>query len=180
MENFSSFNTFKNNFILAKYYYYKQYKRVIMELKNTGIPIEYEGLETKALKFKTLAFFSLIGPIIFMYKIKYFGLINKTIISLLVSGMLTYYFSNLKNKEIVEDLIKADNQIGHEARILIKYFIPDHSQLNLINLRLEEFRDLVRKGETKKNENKNNMQRLISEEEKKDEEFKKKLRSKLL
>lgn len=180
MEEYSNFDNYRKKIFFFNFTNFKAYQKIVEELDKTGLKLGCENNQSFILKYKGLAIINVALPIVILYKSKYFGLINKTIFSIIITSILSYGTNKLKNKELVENLINSDSQIGHESRILVKYFIPDHSQINIINYKLDEFRELVKEGNLKKKDNINNYEEIIKEEEKKDAEFKKKLQSKLL
>lgn len=173
---------FKDNsqyVILSKY---SKYKFIFNELMKTKIPMNIsKSKETNTIYFNFLigSVFSYIIPFSIIWKITKLGLFNKIFLSFVISTACFNYLRFIYYQNLVECFINQDSQIGHEARILAKYKIPDHVNMSMINMRIEEYKKNIIKGKLNLEDEKSLLIKIISEEERKEDEFKKSLMKKL-
>jgi hypothetical protein len=171
-----------NNSISEKYKKGNDYFFIFTELEKTGLPINIRSnVETKDIyrRFQIRNFCSTALPIPLVFSFKKLGLVNKVFLSITSITVLLYNSRLSYNQNIVEALIKQDNQIGHEARILIKYKIPDHVQIPTIEMRIQDYKDNI-KASTQLMLNQNKLlNKIILEEEESNALFEEKIKNKL-
>lgn len=161
----------------------KQNVEIIQEIEKTGLPFP-ESVEKKIksrLKFqKGFDAIAFIFGAIFLYKVKHFGLLNK--ISFLgVIYYLSYSYQNcVLNEEIIESLLFSDTYLGQEARIVTKFYHPEHSKIIAIEDKISSFKEKAKNAKEINEIRKQKMLKKQQVEEKSEEDFIKKLQKKLI
>jgi hypothetical protein len=74
-------------------------------------------------------------------------------------------------ENVLHYLIQSNTHYGQEARILTKYFIPDHKRIIFVQNMIEEFRENLAKRKKASIEKKFLAQRLAKKEEELDSVF---------
>lgn len=167
MEEYKTFNFIYKFSLLGDFKYRNEYSKIISELSKTGYqyPASIKNkIKSESAKYhflSSLAFISVIGVTFFTKKV---SILNKITLAGIISYFVFYILENKKNKEIVNELGMDDSLIGHECRILIKHFLPNHSKILIINELVDEFkfkRDKIKINEIKI---KQNLKEVISKE----------------
>lgn len=101
----------------------------------------------------SLAFVSIIGITFFTKKV---SLMNKLTIAGCISYLVFLYLENMKNRDVVDEIALDDSLIGQECRILIKFYLPNHSKILIFDELIDEFKskkDRIKLNEVKVKEN---------------------------
>ncbi len=182
MSDSITYKFFDNNFISVKYRKYKDYIFIYNELIKSGLSFDYDyNYETKfqLRKFQISTVCSILLPAPIIIKIKGMGILNK-LFSLFVVSSILFFISKVNFIQgLIEKVITHDSQIGHEARIILKYKIPDHIQIPVINLRLSEYKNRLINTSRNKEQEKTFLNKIISQEEKEEQEFISKIKKNL-
>ena len=83
-----------------------------------------------------------------------------------------YYIFDIQYKEgLLNNLLFSMTHVGQEARILTKYYVPDHKKLILIQENIFEFRKYITEKKLEKEKEKEIVQTLLKNEEELDKSF---------
>lgn len=178
----ASFYFYYNNPLYYKYKENKITKQIISEINKIGLPIP-EDVENKLAKTKlnkkVLLIVTNLSIGLFLYKVKVISLINKLTIAGIFSICVFSSYNISANQEFLDYLIFSDSYIGQEARILTKWFNPDHSKIKAVEGEINEFRNKIDKQAEVVRLKKEEIMTLVKTEKEEEEKFINELKKKL-
>ena len=163
-----------NNPIINIYEHYRKLSKFYEELNNTKLPNSTEfNTQIKNLKIKNQIqnLFSLTISGIILLKFKKISIINRIFFSLILYSGLSLFFQMKYYENLLDILISSKTHYGQEARILAKYFFPDHNKKLIIQNNIDEFRNYILKKKKLINEEKNILKDINEIENLLDDEF---------
>lgn len=184
MSDFSkSFSFYYNNPFANRIKVFKVKMKLLNELNKTGLVYPAE-VRVKFGKLNTInngiLSLSTITLVLFFWKVKIFSFLNK----ITLGGLFIYIIFTTNNERInnmlINELILSDSHIGHEARVLTKWFIPDHSKIYLIEEKINQFQEKRRKVKEEVENKRVIIENIIMKEKDEEEKFIEKMEEKLL
>jgi len=86
--------------------------------------------------------------------------------------MFGYYIFDIQFKEgVINNLLFSMTHVGQEARILAKYFNPEHRNILAIQENIDSFRSYIKNKKLEREKSKQFVERLIEKEEELDNTF---------
>ena len=116
------------------------------------------------------------GVLFFLFYTR-MGIFNRMLFGLVVCNSLIFFNKTIFYQRVIEEVAHEMTLTGQEARILVRYYFPDHPQKPLLEDLCKQYKELSEKQLEEQEEREHRQMEKQFIERSKDAEFERRLKS---
>uniref|UniRef100_A0A7S3N8U3 Uncharacterized protein n=1 Tax=Euplotes harpa TaxID=151035 RepID=A0A7S3N8U3_9SPIT len=154
-----------------------KYQKIYTELMTHQVPILKNNSRKK--RIKMLGFYRnaiMVSGIMFMIMYSRIGLLNRLLISLVVTNLLNFATKGYFYSEIIEECADEMSLVGQEARIQLRYHFPEHPNYELYGKTIQLYFQLSEEHKEEIEAYKQAIRERLKAEQDEDAKFEQKLK----